>query len=107
MKRNTSGTVFSMNLKTVLKEKKLTAKAVAKGAEISPSTFGQWINGAAPMDLQAVYRLARFLNVDFTWLLTGKFSQPVVPALQDFFTFADASELSGIYSIEVKKLKPK
>ena len=107
MKRNTTGNVFSANLKSVLKERGLTAKATAKGSNVSTSTFGQWINGATPLDLEAVYRVATFLNVDFTWLLTGKVSPTAPPTLSDLFTVADDPELSGIYSIEVKRLKLK
>lgn len=107
IKRNTSGAVFAANLKSILKERGLTAKAVAKGSKISPSTLGQWINGAAPLDLLAVYRLASFLNVDFTWLLTGKENPANTPELKDLFNITDASDLEGIFLIQAKRLQPK
>lgn len=106
-KRNTAGSVFSANLKTILKDRGLTAKAAAAIAEISPSTFGQWVNGATPLDMEAVFRFARGVNVDFAWLLTGKSEPSKTPSISDLFETSDVPDMSGIFLIEAKRLKVK
>ena len=105
-KRTTLGP-FATNLKRILEERRITAKAASELAQIPNSTLGQWLAGAAPLDLEAVNRLAIALDVDFQFLVLGKAAPPKAQRSEDFFEIENEASLSGLFQIEIKRLKPK
>lgn len=107
MKRSGPG-LFGTNLSKILKERGISARAASSLAEIPQSTLSQWLGGSAPTDMEAVYRLAKALDVDFTFLLLGRTDrQPKLRRLEDLFEVSDEASMSGLFRIEIKRLKPK
>ncbi|WP_374032203.1 helix-turn-helix domain-containing protein [Bdellovibrio bacteriovorus] len=106
-KRTTTGPIFAANLKLVLKERGLSSRAGAEIAGVPASTFSQWLAGTVPLDLESVHRFAKGVGVDFQWLLIGKTEPPPVVSIKDFYDVSDEPDLSGVFLIEAKRLKPK
>lgn len=98
---------FAINLATIIRENKLSARAVAKIAGIAPSTLAQWLEGMMPQDLEAVHRLAVHFNWDFQFLLIGKKPELKSPRPEDLFDVASEASLTGMFQIEIKRLIPK
>lgn len=98
---------FAVNLKKILEERNITAKAAAQLAQIPNSTLGHWLSGVIPQDLEAVHRLAVALDVDFQFLLLGKRSPVKHHSVEELFEIADEATMSGLFQIEIKRLKPK
>lgn len=90
-----------------MEERKLTSKLAAEMAEVPRSTFGEWLNGATPTDLEAVARFAQKLGVSFEFLLLGKVVTQQPQDIKDLFEIADETSMSGLFQIEIKRLKPK
>lgn len=55
-----------------MKERDLTLKQIAEMAGVSLSVASDWTAGNTPRDLQAVYKLAKSLGVEFSALLLGQ-----------------------------------
>lgn len=55
-----------------MEEKGVTIRKTAEATKISSSTLNSWRSGSAPEDYLAVKRLADFLEVSFSFLLTGE-----------------------------------
>lgn len=102
---------FSKNLKGLLEERNINQKQAAILAEISNSVLSDWLcNTGSPQDLTSVAKLAKSLNVDFQWLLTGiKSSTSSIDnaSLGDIFNIEDESMFTGIFRIEAKRLTRK
>lgn len=98
---------FPKILSKLLKEKNVTIAQAAMACGVSPSTISDWKEGASPEDYLAVQRLAQFLEVSFSYLLTGKNEiQGTKPSLAD--VFEDGGEIyDGYAHIVIKKLIPK
>jgi transcriptional regulator with XRE-family HTH domain len=103
--------VFNRNLAQIIKEKHISLKDLSIAVEVPHSTIHSWVTNAAPTDLKAVQRLAKFLNVSFEALLCGdvlteeKTSTKI--DLRDLLEVPEQSILSGIFQIEIKKLSIK
>lgn len=63
---------FSLRLKKLLKERKLTLKEVSALTKIPKSTLHDWTIATVPTDFLAAKRLARELGVSFSYLMTGE-----------------------------------
>jgi transcriptional regulator with XRE-family HTH domain len=98
---------LAVNLKRLLEERGISSRAAAQLAQIPPSTLNQWLSGISPQDLEAVNRLAMALDVDFQFLVLGKAATPKPQKAEDFFDIANEASLSGLFQIEIKRLKPK
>ncbi|WP_041577215.1 helix-turn-helix domain-containing protein [Bdellovibrio bacteriovorus] len=59
-------------LQSVLDEKGISRRQIAKAIGVAPSVIDSWVRGAAPNDLKAVKRLADNVDCSFSWLLTGE-----------------------------------
>ena len=90
-----------------MEERRLTPKIAAELAEVPRSTFGEWLNGASPTDLEAVARFAQKLGVSFEYLLLGKVVTQAAPDIKEIFDVAEETSLSGLFQIEIKRLTPK
>lgn len=64
-----------MGLRTILrqlmKEKKMTYKALAQLASVPESSLKDWSNGVVPRDMVAVKRVSEILGVSFEYLILG------------------------------------
>ncbi|WII72156.1 hypothetical protein QJS83_16965 [Bdellovibrio sp. 22V] len=106
-KRISTGNIFAANLKKVLKERGLSARAGAEIAGVPSSTFNMWTSGSVPENHEAVYRFAKGVGVSFQWLLIGKEEPPPTISITDLYDVSAEPDLSGIFLIEAKRLKPK
>ena len=108
--RKKKDSIFSANLKTLLKERNITQKQAADLAGVSQSSMNDWINGASPTEMNGVLKLATALRTDFQFLLTGVRSLPTSiedASLSDLFNIEDESTFSGVFQIEAKRLTRK
>lgn len=109
-KRKKVSTSFSKNLHEILEKRGVSQKAASELAGVRPSVINDWLSGSNPSDLHAVHRLSEGLGVDFSWLLLGILqSSPKGTSLrlEDVFDVQDASDFSGAFLIEAKRLRPK
>ena len=97
------------NLRQVLEDRKLSAKAGAEITGVAKSVFHGWMNGVQCNDPGALLRLCETLKVDFQWLLTGTHGklQPGDLTLNEIFDVEDDAALSGVFLVEAKRLKRK
>lgn len=90
-------------------ERELTIRQVAKMAGVSPSTINDWQGGANPEDYFAVKRLAKALDMSFSFILTGEGDSTFpdrVPSLAE--VFEDGGELfDGYAKITIQRLLPR
>lgn len=105
-KRITTGKIFAENLKTVLDQRDLSAKQAALLAGVPASTLSQWLGGSMPLDMESVYRFCQATGTDFQWLLVNK-TEPLKASIEDVFEYAEEPSISGIFIVELKRLKPK
>ncbi len=97
--------VFAKNLACLMEERGITQRALAEMAGVRVSVIHGWVTGASPSDYGAVLKLAKGLNLDFQFLLTGEsVLNTGALALSDLFHVETDPNLSGIYQIEAKKL---
>jgi transcriptional regulator with XRE-family HTH domain len=59
-------------LRTVLKEKKISQRDLAKGVQISLSTVNKLLNSEGDLNLYILRKIAKFINVSEQWILVGK-----------------------------------
>jgi transcriptional regulator with XRE-family HTH domain len=98
--------IFSKNLRNLLKAKKLSLREAARIAGVSPSVMSGWTAGSVPNDPVALLRLTDSLGVDFQMLLTGKPANPVpLRDIQEVFEVEEVVDFSGVFIIEAKRLK--
>ena len=100
---------FSRNLKRLLEERAISQRKAAELAEVSTSTFNDWLAGAAPSDFEAIQRLCRALNADFEFLLTGQKGRADfanIP-LAEVFDIQDEPDFSGFFEITARRLRKK
>lgn len=108
-KKKGSKSIFATNLEKLLKERKLTQKVLADIAGVSPSTMNEYLNGNQPQSMEAVLKISESLKVDFQWLLTGENSRSNLKdmSLAELFDMEDEPSFSGVFQIEMKRLKRK
>lgn len=100
---------FAKNLKAILAERGISQKAAAEMAGTSTSTVNDWLASAQPSSLMSVAKLARALNCDFEWLLTGDQSRINLQELSmtELFESEPDPSFSGIFEISAKRLRKK
>lgn len=109
MKQSKNKSAFSKILKSLMKEKNLTIRAVANIAEVSPSTINDWQSGATPENYLAVKKLAKELGVSFSFLLTGEedtSDQRPSPSVTEVFDNGGAI-FDGYAKITIERLVPR
>ena len=92
-----------------MKERSLTMREVAKMAGISPSTVNDWQSGSTPENYLAVKKLAKQLDVSFSFLLTGEEefkSENKQPAIAEVFDDGGAL-FDGYAKITIQRLLPR
>lgn len=100
---------FAKNLKAILSERGISQKAAADIAGATTSTINDWLAGSHPADLISVQKLARALNVDFEFLLTGSKSRinPQDISMTELFDGEPDPSFSGIFEISARRLRRK
>lgn len=99
---------FTANLNALLKERGLSIRKAAEICGVAPSVVSQWTSGSQPTDTRPLLKLCSHLGADFQNLLTGVPSAGVrMTNLSEMFDIENSHELSGIFLIEVKKLRQK
>jgi transcriptional regulator with XRE-family HTH domain len=101
--------IFSKNLKRLLRERGISQKAVADLLGLNPSVVHDWLNGGTPRDPAVLLKLCRTLKIDFQWLMTGEAKEfnPSELGLGQIFDVEPDSAFSGMFLIEAKRLKLK
>jgi transcriptional regulator with XRE-family HTH domain len=102
-----SSLILSENLKRVLSERGLSARAAAEICGVAPSTFSQWMSGTAPTDLMPLHRFSKALGLSFEWLVTGHPPELPAPTLDQIFERISEPHLSGYFEIQVRRLRPR
>ena len=90
-----------------MKEKKITVREAANIAGVAKSTIDNWRSGAMPEDFLAVKKLAKALNVSFSFLLTGQDEDSELsPSITQ--VFEDGPDFfEGYAHITIKRLIPR
>lgn len=60
---------FSDKLRSLIEERNLTQKQVAKDLNIAPSTMGGYVQGISEPDFETLKRLAQYFDVSSDYLL--------------------------------------
>lgn len=63
---------FQHRLQQVIEERKITASELSKLTGIDKGSLSNYINGVYEPKQDKVYKMARALNVDPGWLMTGE-----------------------------------
>jgi transcriptional regulator with XRE-family HTH domain len=98
---------LAVNLKRILEERGISARAAAELAQIPPSTLSQWLAGINPTDMKAVNRLAVALNIEFHFLVLGEPAPSKQHKMEDHFEIENEASMSGLFEISIRRLKPK
>jgi hypothetical protein len=108
-KKQSTTSVFSVNLRKVLDERQLTLKMAADLMGVPYTTLVEWANGASPSNIEAIGGFCRKMGIDFQWLLTGVHSRtsavdlPAEDLLREYFEERDDG-LSGLFKITATRL---
>ena len=104
--RKRANSPFSENLKQVLTVRKLTQRAIAELAGVQVSVVNSWMSGAVASDPIVVLKLAKALNLDYQFLMTGEYSnfKPEDLTIDQVFRSESDPAWSGIFQIEAKRL---
>lgn len=100
---------FPKNLKQVQEEKGLSLRAIAAICKVKPNVVHGWLHGSQPQNLDSILRLCVATEVDFQWLLTGvrKEAKAGKLRLEDHFDIEPEQELSGLFIVDIRRLRPK
>lgn len=100
---------FAKNLKAILAERNISQKIAAQMAGTTTSTVNDWVSGTIPSNMISVAKLARALNCDFEWLLTGEQSRLNLQniSMTELFDSEPDPSFSGIFEITAKRLRRK
>lgn len=60
---------FSSKLRTLIEERNITQKQVAKDLNIAPSTIGGYVQGSSEPDFDTLRQLAKYFDVTTDYLL--------------------------------------
>lgn len=106
-RRSSAASIFSKQLKGIMKSRCLTHKQVAEMAGVPVSTVNEWTSGRTPRNLEKVATLALRLGVSFSWLLIDRQEEVPLPTLTDLLEEVPCERLTGIYRIEAMRLVPR
>ena len=106
-KKQTS-TPLAENLKRILKERNISMRVAAGMADVSVSTMSDWLSNSSPSDLSKVNKLAKGLNVNFSWLVLGAIEDNNNDKLtiEDLYDSVD-TPIEGIFRISAQRLVKK
>ena len=109
-KRKRSGpTPFAKILRQLMVERQITVREAADIAGVGTSTIDNWRSGALPEDYSAVRRLAHYLGVSFSFLLTGEEDsrgEGKMPAISEVFDDGGAL-FDGYAKITIQRIIPR
>lgn len=98
--------LFSKNLKSLMADRRLSSREIARICGVGASVVSQWLGGSNPSDSIAVLKLCQHFGLDFQQTLTGIPSQRSSnDRFTEFFDVESAAEFSGVFLIEAKRLK--
>ncbi len=108
-RRSKKSNPFANILRSVMAERRVSARQAAKIAGVSHSTIIDWQTGSSPDNYLAVKRLSEALGIGFSYLLTGTHDQSVdsiVPSLTSVFSDGD-TVFDGYAKITIQRLVPR
>lgn len=93
-----ANSIFSTNLKELLRAKKKTQKALAEHLGISPATVTYWINGRNLPDHENVKKICLFLNITRDQLLDSPSAKAPEPKKQLTLEDVESGDLQIYFS---------
>lgn len=106
-KRKTERSTFSRILEQILEEKKLSLSTVSSKTGVPRTTLQYWVTGNNPEDYAAVKRLAEFLNVSLSFLLTGLEEKTKTAPTSFSEVFENGKTFEGVVQIKLTHLLPR
>lgn len=107
-KRKQRPSHLAVTLTDLLSAKRITNRAAASIAGVSPTSIQDWKNGVAPTDFEALARLADHLGVPLRFLLTGEQEPIDKRAVTLNEVLSDGGEIfSGICEVKIRRLIPR
>jgi transcriptional regulator with XRE-family HTH domain len=98
---------WGIRLASVLKERGLSNRAVAKIIGVSPTVVSAWIRlGSSPADMKVIKKMADALETDFCFLLTGERSL-TSPKANITELFQETPYFDGYARIRIDRLTPR
>ncbi len=99
---------FAKILMRLMSEKNISVPKAASVAGVSSSTISDWRGGTTPEDYLAVQKLANYMGVSLSFILTGKEDNSTrsVPAIEEVFELGDEL-FDGFAQISIKRLIPR
>jgi transcriptional regulator with XRE-family HTH domain len=98
---------FSKRLNILMKRNDLTARAAARVAGVTPSTYHEWLSGSHPRNFEAVLKLAEYFNVSMAYLLVGKIEKKHGEEVLSDMVSATTQIFEGFLEVKITKLIPK
>ncbi len=106
-KKKTDRSTFSKILEQLLEEKKLSLSTVSSKTGVPRTTLQYWVTGNNPEDYAAVKRLAEYLNVSLSFLLTGVEEKAKSSPSTLAEMFEHGSTFDGVVQIKLTHLVPR
>ena len=74
---------FSNKLRSLIEERNLTQKQVAKDLNIAPSTMGGYVQGSSEPDFDTLRKLAKYFNVttDYLWKMQQLYGRRIIASV--------------------------
>jgi transcriptional regulator with XRE-family HTH domain len=108
-KRKRSSTLdnhWGKRLQSILTERSITVREAGRICQVSPSVISGWLKGNSPADLVIIKRLSEYLDVSFSWLLTGSYEKAAkMPSLSELFS--EQQYFDGYARIRIDRLVPR
>ena len=95
---------IAATLKKLMKEKRLSVKALSRDSGIAVSTLHEWLNGRTPRDPVQAKKVADCLGVSLNRLL---FDAPDLSESINLNQILKRDIFSGVYEINIRKVKIK
>jgi len=106
-KKKTERSTFSKIFEQLLEEKNLSLSTVSSKTGVPRTTLQYWVTGNNPEDYTAVKRLAEFLNVSLSFLLTGSEEKTKESPTSLAEMFEHGSTFDGVVQIKLTHLIPR
>lgn len=89
-------------LKSLLMQKRMTIKEIAKATGVSNSTLSEWLNNRSPRNPEQIKKVAKYLGVSMHFLLFGEedSEEPLSKLLKE-------DVFSGTFEINIKRVTVK
>lgn len=102
--QGTDALPFARILAQLMKDRRLTIKAVAELAGVRTSVVQNWLSGAVPHDLFAVNRLSSSLGISFKEFLLGEQEGKNIKGVS---SFDECDLFDGICHVNIKRMIPR